>query len=87
MYIQIYQICFLDFVVHKLCRTLENPILHFVVGISRFVFSNIHEYVNICSNSYYVQQYSLTCINPSISLTPYCVNHASVYSTYSTIAV
>ena len=29
--------CF-DFAVHKLCRTLENSILHFVVGISRVCF-------------------------------------------------
>ena len=29
---------FFDFAVHKLCRTLENSILHFAVGISRFCF-------------------------------------------------
>ena len=29
---------FFDFGVHKFCRTLENSILHFVVGISRAFF-------------------------------------------------
>ena len=46
-----YQICFLIFSVHKFCRTLENSILHFVVGKSQFVSCMIHKYVNTSSDS------------------------------------
>ena len=42
---------FIDFAVHKLCRTLENAILHFAVGISRFFSCITQKYMNVCSNS------------------------------------
>ena len=43
-----------------------------------------HEYVNICSNSWYLQQYNLTCVELSMGLTPCWKHHASVYSIDST---
>ena len=64
------------FAVHKLCRTAENSILHFVVGISH-ICCIIYKYVNICSITYYFQQYNLTSVEPSIGLTPCCINQAT----------
>ena len=41
-------------------------------------------YVNICSVNLYLQQHNLTCVEPSMGLTPCWKNHASVYSIDST---
>ena len=62
-----YQICFLIFVVHKICRTLEISILHFVVGISRFCFLYypwIYKYVFILLLSAAIQ--SSLCENVNV---------------------
>ena len=52
---------FFDLAMHKLCKTLKNSILDFVVGIPRVCFLYkyvlmcyiimLHKYVNIRSNS------------------------------------
>ena len=43
-----------------------------------------HEYVNMCSNGYYLQQHNIKCVEPSMGLTPCWINHALVYSIDST---
>ena len=48
-----------------------------------FVSCIMHKYVNICSNSY-LQQYNLTCVELSMSLTPCCMNYASMSTIDST---
>ena len=75
VYINVSDLLFV-FAVHKLCRTAENSILHFVVGISH-ICCIIYKYVNICSITYYFQQYNLTSVEPSIGLTPCCINQAT----------
>ena len=49
-----------------------------------FVSCIIHKYVNICSNSWHLQQYNLGCFEPSMGLTPCWKNHASWYCIDST---
>ena len=77
VYINVSDLLFV-FAVHKLCRTAENSILHFVVGISH-ICCIIYKYVNTCSITYYLQQYNLTSFEPSIGLTPCCINQATTH--------
>ena len=77
VYINVSDLLFV-FAVHKLCRTAENSILHFVVGISH-ICCIIYKYVNTCSITYYLQQYNLTSFEPSIGLTPCCINQVTTH--------
>ena len=75
-----YQICFLIFAVHKLWTTLENSTCILQLSYRDFVSCITHKYVNICSYSYYLQQYKLMFMKESMGVTPCWKDHALVYS-------
>ena len=56
------------FAVHKLCRTLVNRFC--ILQLAYYYLFIIHKYVNICSNSQYLQHCNVTSVEPLMDLTP-----------------
>ena len=75
------KIIFCFFVVHKCINFAELWYIRFyILQLAYHYLCIIHKYVNVSSDSQYLQQYNLTCVEPSMGLTPCWIIHVPVYS-------